>query len=217
MKVGILGGCFNPLHVGHLRLALETREDLGLDRVELMPAATPPHKPGEPMLPFALRADLCEAAIRGLDSLAVNRMEAERPGPSYTVDTLRGLADRHPDWELAFILGAEDLRALPGWKRGLEIPGLADLAVAARGRDGLAEVRALVADLWPGASARGDAAWDLPGGGRVRWVRARRMDVSSSDVRERWLSGRTLRGLVPECVERMLGEHALEARAAWGA
>lgn len=215
MNVGLLGGSFNPLHVGHLRLAVETGEALGLDRVELLPAARPPHKDGEGMLPFALRAALCEAAAHGLPALFVNPCEVDRPGPSYTVDTLSALAEARPGDAFTFILGATDLLALPGWRRGLDIPLLAHLAVAGRGAHGLERVAAFVADTWPGARPLGPDAWELPGGRRLAWIGARRMDVSSSDVRRRWVAGSPVRGLVPECVEALLAERADEVRRAW--
>ena len=215
MNVGLLGGCFNPIHAGHLRLAIEAGEALGLDRVELVPAARPPHKPGEGMLSFGLRAAMCEAAVEGVAALDVNRIEASLPGPSYTLETLRALRESRPGDGFTFLLGAGDLRALPGWHRGLDIPSLADLGVAGRGTDGLERVRAMVECTWPGARPEGDAAWGLPGGGRVSWCGVRRLDVSSSDVRERWLAGRSVRALVPECVERMLADEAGNVRSVW--
>lgn len=217
MNIGLLGGCFNPVHVGHLRLAIEAGESLGLERVELMPAARPPHKPGEGMLPFALRAALCDAAVQGVPGLGVNRVEDRRPGPSYTVDTLRELRRERPGDTFTFLLGAADLLVLPEWHRGLEIPALARLGVAGRGEDGFAQVRDMVQRTWMDAEADGDTAWHLPDGGYIVWCTARRLDVSSSDIRVRWLSGRSVRGLVPECVERMLAEEADAVREAWAA
>lgn len=217
MRIGILGGCFNPVHNGHLRLAIEVREHLGLDRVELMPAHVPPHKPGEGMLPFAMRAALAEAAVEGVPGLRVSRIEAARPGPSYTVDTLAALRDTLPGAELWFILGAGDLFVLPRWHRGLEIPGLCNLAVAGRGADGPEAVDGFVAAQWPGAEGDGAGGWRLPGGGLLRQVPSQRLDISASDVRVRWLAGRCLAGLVPEAVERALAEGGAAVRAAWSA
>ena len=151
----------------------------------------------------------------GVAALGVNRLEAALPGPSYTIETLRALRGARPGDRFTFLLGAGDLRAMPGWHRGLEIPALADLGVAGRGPDGLERVRAMVECTWPGARPEGGAAWSLPGGGRVSWCGVRRMDVSSSDIRGRWLAGRSLRALVPECVERMLVDEAAAVRSAW--
>ena len=132
VRLGILGGTFNPVHVAHVRLALEMAEALNLDRVELIPAARPPHKPGEGMLPFELRAALLSLAVEGLDRLSVNLMEAERPGPSYTWDTLQELAVRNPEADMYFIMGASDLLNVHLWRRGAELGSLANLAVATR-------------------------------------------------------------------------------------
>lgn len=213
--VGILGGCFNPVHNGHLRLAIEVREQLGLARVELMPAHVPPHKPGEGMLPFVLRAALAEAAVTGVPGLMVSRLEAARPGPSYTVDTLTALRAAWPGVPLWFILGAGDLAGLPGWHRGLEIPALCNLAVAGRGGAGPEAVAAFVAAHWPGAGPDGAGGWRLPGGNCLRPVALQRLDISASDVRARWLAGRCLAGLVPREVECALDAGANAVRAAW--
>jgi len=215
MRIGLLGGCFNPVHNGHLRLALEAGEGLELDRVDLVPAGVPPHKPGEPMLPFELRAALCEAAVAGVPALGVDRLEGDSPEPSYTINTLARLRDERPADRFTFILGAEDLLLLPQWRRGLEIPTLADLAVAGRREDGLAAVRAFVQRTWPGAEPRSQTAWVLPGGRTLTWLSASRLDISASDIRARWLAGRSLLGLTPPAVERLLAANAEAARAAW--
>lgn len=217
MRLGILGGCFNPVHNGHLRLAVEVREDLGLDRVDLMPAFVPPHKPGDGMLPFELRAALAEAAAQGAPGLGVSRIEAGRPGPSFTVDTLAALRASRPEDELWFVLGAGDLFALPEWHRGEEIPSLANLAVAGRGGAGPDSVDRFVAAQWPGAVAEEPGTWRLQWGTRVRLVPLERLDVSASLVRRRWLAGRSLLGLVPAAVERALEEQAELVRRVWSA
>lgn len=216
MRVGLLGGCFNPLHNGHLRLALEAGEGLGLERVELIPAGVPPHKPGEGMLSFELRAALCEAAIAGLDLLSVNRLEGERMGPSYTVDTLTELIVERPGDEFTFILGSEDLLALPDWHRGLVIPGLVNLAVAGRREGGLEAVAGFVGRTWPEAVALDRTSWRLPEGTHLTWISAGRLDISASDIRGRWLAGQAIRGLAPMAVERLLAEHGDEVRRVWG-
>ncbi|BBD06934.1 nicotinate (nicotinamide) nucleotide adenylyltransferase [Desulfovibrio ferrophilus] len=215
MKVGLLGGCFNPVHNGHLRLALETGERLGLDRVELVPAAVPPHKSGDGMLPFGLRAELCEAAIAGVEMLRVNRLEGEREGPSYTVDTLRALTAQRLEDEFTFILGSEDLFVLPDWHQGVLIPGLVNLAVAGRRDGGLEAVRLFVEQTWAGAESLDDASWRLPQGRRLSFIPAGRLDISASDIRQRWIDGQSVRGLVPEAVERLMDEHGDEVRTVW--
>lgn len=214
MKIGLLGGCFNPIHNGHLRLAIEAGEALGLDRVELMPAAVPPHKRELPMLPFELRATLAEAAVSGIAGLAVNRIEASLDGPSYTVQTLTELNCSRPDDVFTFILGSGDLFMMPQWHRGLEIATLADIAVAGRDNGWFDAVRRFVGETWPEA-VRHDEAWDLPGGRTLSWIPARRMDLSSSDVRKRWLQAKPVRGLVPQCVEEALNARREEVEGYW--
>ena len=115
--IGIFGGTFNPIHVGHVRAAIEVAEALGLAAVELVPAARPPHKAGEGMLDFPLRLALCRAAVAGLAGFSVNAMEADRPGPSYTCETLAALARTRPDAQHCFIMGMGDLRNLGLWKK----------------------------------------------------------------------------------------------------
>ncbi|MDR2727132.1 MAG: nicotinate-nicotinamide nucleotide adenylyltransferase, partial [Deltaproteobacteria bacterium] len=132
MRVGILGGTFNPVHVGHLRLAIEAAERLNLDRVVLMPAHTPPHKDRADLLPFALRVELLQAAVEHSPILSVTELEAELPPPSYTWNSLAAWKSRRPDDLGVFILGAEDFANLNTWHRGLELPTLMDLAVMAR-------------------------------------------------------------------------------------
>ena len=131
----LFGGSFNPPHVGHLRLAIEMAETLRplADSVELMPCATPPHKVVSGLLPFDLRAAMVEACLDGLPGLSCNRMEAERPGLSYTWDTLQACREETPERPLFFILGNPDYALLPHWHRGLELPELCQLVVVPRG------------------------------------------------------------------------------------
>ncbi|NJB67408.1 nicotinate-nucleotide adenylyltransferase [Desulfobaculum xiamenense] len=214
-RIGLLGGCFNPVHNGHVRLAVETLEQLALDWVELIPAAVPPHKAGPDMLDFELRAAMVDAAVDGVAGLRVNRVEAERSGPSYTVDTLTLLRETRPGDEFWFIMGACDLHALPHWNRGMRIPEMVNLAVANRIDEDLDRVTAFVAETWPDAVCEGEGAWRFGGGTRLDFVCVPRIDVSSSFVRERWCAGRRLRGLVPGGVERCLDAERERVARQW--
>ncbi len=217
--IGIFGGTFNPVHVGHVRAAIEVAEALGLAAVEFVPAARPPHKGGEPLLDFALRLRLCRLALGDLPGFSVNAMEADRPGPSYTRDTLETLGRQRPDEEFCFILGMGDLLSLPTWKDGLNLGRLAHLAVHAREGLGLPHFHAFVTER---AAAMGavptsePAVWGLPGGRRLTYVPVSRLDVSSSDIRERWRRGGRIHGLVSEAVRHELDNHAAALRAGWG-
>jgi nicotinate-nucleotide adenylyltransferase len=187
MRVGILGGTFNPPHLAHLVCAQEAHARFGLDRVVLMPAGEPPHKeigPGDPS-PDA-RYELCLAAVRSDERFTVSRAELDRPGRSYTVDTLRLLRERDPQDELTFIVGGDMAASLPSWREPEAVLELATLAVAER----VGARRAMIErELAP-----------LAGAERVRFLDMPRFDVSSSLVRERVAAGRPIRYLVPDAV-----------------
>ena len=214
MKIGILGGSFNPVHVGHVRMAIETLERLGLDRVELMPAKEPPHKPSEGILPFDLRMDLVNAAVDDVPGLGANPLEGERPGPSFTCDTLTCYADEQPKDELHFIVGASTFLEMHTWRRGLEVPALASLAVVNRWQAGEA-VADYIAETWPKAE-REDDRWTLPGGKVIRLLDAPRLDIKGEEIRRRWLERSSLRFLVPPGVESLLENRADEVELHWG-
>jgi len=215
-RLGILGGTFNPVHVGHVRLAVEMQEALALDRVELVPAARPPHKQDEPMMPFELRAELADLAVEGLSSVGVNRMEADRPGPSYTWDTLQELAASRPGVELYFILGATDLVNLHLWKHGTQLGVLANLAVSTRDRLGAEQIAAYLADHPEmGYSPDGSGRWRQECGRRIELVDVPRLDISASFIRDRFRRGANLRFLVPLRVEEELNRRRDQLLALW--
>ncbi|MGI8623237.1 MAG: nicotinate-nicotinamide nucleotide adenylyltransferase, partial [Solirubrobacteraceae bacterium] len=114
--VGLLGGTFNPPHVGHLVCAMEARDQLGLDAVRLVPASVPPHKEVREDPGVETRVALCTLAARSEPGLEVSRIEADRPGPSYTVDTLRALHDAFPGDDLTFIVGGDQAIGLSTWR-----------------------------------------------------------------------------------------------------
>ena len=151
----LFGGSFNPPHVGHLRLAIEVAETLRplADSVELMPCAAPPHKVVSGLLPFDLRAAMVEACLDGRPGLSCNRMEAGRPGLSYTWDTLQACREETPERPLFFILGNPDYALLPHWHRGLELPELCQLVVVPRGEGSEKNFLAATESMWPGARA----------------------------------------------------------------
>lgn len=219
--IGILGGSFNPVHTGHVRMAVEVLERLRLERVDLVPAAVPPHKPADGMLPFDLRLGLCELAVEGVHGLHASPIEGERSGPSYTCDTLTCYAT--PPEELHFILGAGTFLEIPTWRRGLEIPALASLVCVSRG--GVPDARsfeavaALVAQRWPDAeqtASGAEPAWRFASGARLICMDIPRLDIKARDVRERWRQGRDLALLVPPAVQRALLAGWPEYAEAWG-
>ncbi len=194
-RVGILGGTFNPPHVGHLVCAQEARSQLGLDRVILMPVHTPPHKEAVADPGAEARVALCRAAVEGDPGLEVSRLEVERGGASWTVDTLRAIRASTPEDELTFIVGGDQAQGLPTWREPATVFELATLAVAEREGVGREDVRARLAGLVPPGRL---AFFDMP-----------RLDVSSSDLRRRVAAGRPIRHLVPAAVAALIAAHGL--------
>ncbi|HET6448270.1 MAG TPA: nicotinate-nucleotide adenylyltransferase [Conexibacter sp.] len=188
MKLGILGGTFNPPHVGHLVCAQEAHAQLGLDRVVLMPAAEPPHKRIAADPGAEARCELCRLAVAGDERFDVSRLELDRAGRSYTVDTLKALHETSPQDDLTFIVGGDMARSLPTWREPEAVLELATLAVAERAGSEREEIRGELRAL-------GTAAEE-----HVRFFDMPRIDVSSSLVRERVATGRPIRYLVPDAV-----------------
>ena len=194
-RVGILGGTFNPPHIGHLVMAQEAREQLGLDRVVLMPVAVPPHKEADGDPGAGVRLELARLAAEGEEGVEVSTAEIDRGGASFTVDTLGELHERYPEQELTFIVGADMAHSLPAWREPERILELARLAVAERegiARDDIAERLAPLHD-----------------GSRVTFFDMPRIDVSSSDIRRRVAEGRSVRHLVPDAVAQAIADRDL--------
>lgn len=200
-SVGILGGTFDPIHHGHLVIAEEAREALGLERVLLVPAAEPPHKPDSVVTPAEHRLAMVELAVAGNPAFAVSGIEVERGGPSYTVETLETLL-REGVSDPWFILSAEALAGFPAWRRPDRILELCRLAVVPRGNhDALDE--AWVREHFPGREDR------------IAFLAGLLLPISGSVVRRRAAAGRSVRYLVPDAVARYITDHALYTEPAW--
>ena len=194
-RIGILGGTFNPPHLGHLVCAQEALVQLELDRVVLIPTGVPPHKEvlAEPGAEH--RVEMCRLATAKDERLAVSTLEVERPGPSFTVDTLKGIHATAAGDELTFIVGGDMAYALPTWREPEAVLSMATVAIAARSGARREDIAERLADLRGGASAR---FFDMP-----------RIDVSSSDIRRRVREGRPIRYLVPDDVVHYIGAQGL--------
>ena len=186
-RVGLLGGTFNPPHLGHLVCATQARAQLGLDRVLLVPVRLPPHKDVADEPGPEVRARMCELAVAGDPSLGVSRVELDREGPSYTVDTLRELHAHAPGDELTFIVGGDMAHSLPSWREPGAILELARLGVA--GREGIER-----ADVLERLAVLPEAA------GRIDFFDMPRLDISSTRLRRAVAAGQPVRYLVPEAV-----------------
>ena len=200
-RIGVFGGTFDPPHTGHLALAERARDELGLARVVFVPAADPPHKRARTKSAFAHRLAMTRLAVRGHAAFAVSDAEAKRPGPSYTVETLRELRRRHPAAELWLLLGEDSLRDLPGWNSPAEIARLARLAVAPRPESGR-----------PRAPRAGPASPPRRGRRRIAWLSGPVLEISSSDLRARARRGRSLRVLVPDAIAAYVRRRRLYRR-----
>ena len=197
MRIGILGGTFDPIHIAHLIIAEEARVQLGLEEVVFIPAGQPWLKEDQPISPAQLRMEMVRIAIAANPFFRVSPIEVDRPGPTYTHDTLLALRE---EWgsgaELYFVLGADSLQELPRWKEPKRILELCTPVVFSR----------------PGCTAVSLEKLDeaLPGiGKRVRLLRDPQIGVSGTEIRRRVAEGTSVRYLIPEGVERFILEHRL--------
>jgi nicotinate-nucleotide adenylyltransferase len=195
VRIGILGGTFNPPHLGHLVCAQEAYIQLELERVILIPARQPPHKPVDEEPGARHRLELCRLAVDGDPRFEVSDLELNREGPSYTVDTLSSLHSSTPDTDLYLILGGDIAAGLPDWHQPERVLSLATVAVAKR--------RGTPRELVEQSLAR------LRGGERTRFFHMPRIGVSSTFIRERVRARQSIRYLVPDKVAGYIAEEGL--------
>jgi nicotinate-nucleotide adenylyltransferase len=199
-RLGIFGGAFNPPHVGHLVLAQEAHSQLGLDTVVLVPFGEPSHRTLESDPGPEVRLTMCQHAVASDARFGVSRIEIDREGPSYTVDTLRELRRGAPDDELVLLIGGDQAAALGAWREPEEILSLATLGVAERDdwrREEIAERLGALCDPE-----------------RIRFFDMPRMEVSSTMIRQRAVGGRPIRYLVPDKVADFIGARSLYGASA---
>lgn len=184
MRLGVFGGTFDPPHIGHLVAAQDALSVLHLDRVILVPARVPPHKLHRLITPGDIRLELVRAAVDDDPRFEVDDEELRRPGPSWTIDTLRSLSERRPGSRLFLLLGTDQFRDFTTWRDPDEIRRLAEVAVLSR-------------------------AGEAPAGEGCISVPVTRIDVTSTDIRQRVAAGRPIRYLVPAAVEALIEQHGL--------
>ena len=195
MRLGILGGTFNPPHLGHLVCAQEAYLQLGLERVLLIPARIPPHKPVDEEPGPEHRLELCRLAIGDDSRFQVSDLEIKRSGPSFTVDTLEQLHSQTPDSELFLIVGGDVAAGLPRWREPERVLSLSTLAVAKRRGTPRDEIE--------------QALGSLRGGERAEFFRMPRVEFSSTMVRTRVRAGQAIKYIVPEAVASYINEQRL--------
>jgi nicotinate-nucleotide adenylyltransferase len=212
--IGVFGGTFNPIHVGHLRAAEEVAEALELEKVLFVPSAEPPHKDERALAPAALRLEWVRAAVEGNPRFEAEPLEVERGGRSYSVDTLRALAARVAKQRLVFVIGCDAFAEIGSWREPEALFELTNFAVMTRPP----ALDARLADWLPPAAGR---AFELgeDGVGRHRsagtWLRLveiSALDVSASDLRARLREGRSVRYLLPEAIRRAVLESGVYTR-----
>ena len=199
MRIGVFGGTFDPVHVGHLILAERCRESARLDQVLFVPSAVPPHKKTHVLTPFAQRVEMLTLAISGHPPFRIDELENERSGPSYTVDTLTQLQAQRPGDEFCFILGSDSLHDFPTWRQPARILELATLLV-------------IVRSDWPAfAVDELRKAVKLPDDFRLRYevVEAPLIDISSREIRQRIAASQSVRYMIPRAVEAYIEDKGL--------
>jgi nicotinate-nucleotide adenylyltransferase len=193
-RVGILGGTFDPPHIGHLVLAEYATTALDLESVLFVPAADPPHKN---QLRYGIdhRLPMLELAVAGNQQFVISRVDVDRPGPHYTVDMVRILQAQQPETEFYFLMGGDSLHHLPQWYHPLELIALCKLAVMAR--PGAEITSDLKANLLPGLAER------------VVIIDSPMLGFSSTEVADRLEAGKSVRYLVPDSVLSYIKDHGL--------
>jgi len=194
MKVGILGGTFDPVHLGHLVLGEQARAELSLDQVLFIPAGNPWRKGDRAVTPAEHRLAMLRVAVEDNDGFGISDIELRREGPTYTADTLAALAGERLDDAFWFIVGEDALADLPRWHEPERIVAHALLAVAPRTDGAAAPATALL----PAAIRERTVRFPMP-----------RLDISSTDIRTRVAAGRSIRYLVPDAVARYISEQGL--------
>jgi len=184
MKIALYGGTFDPIHHGHLILAREALEQLGLDRVVFVPAARSPFKPGIESTAAEVRLEMVRAAIEGEEAFSIDESEIARGGTSYTIDTVFAAKERWPGAELWWLIGEDHVGELPKWHRAEELREMVHFAVFARGGTDVSHTH---------------------GFPRI----ARRVDVSATEIRARVARGASIRYLLPEAVSVLIEQHRL--------
>lgn len=200
MRVGIFGGTFDPVHMGHLILAEQCRDQAALDEVWFVPSAHPPHKADKAVTRFEQRCEMIELATAGHPAFRVERVERELPPPSYTSETLAELRRRHPDHEFFLLMGSDGLPDLPGWHEPRRVVEQASLVVVPRPGVMLWTAERLATALEVDAAEV-----------RLRFVACPMIEIASRELRRAVADGLSIRYLVPRAVEEYVRDRKLYA------
>ena len=200
-RIGIFGGTFDPVHYGHLLLAETCREQLNLDSVVFLPAGSPPHKSDSDISPASHRLEMLKLAVSGCPEFQIDERELKREGPSYTALTLQELSSEQPDSTLYFLMGADSLRDIPGWKDPQQILQLA--TVVAVNRPGIPLPETAEVRVWAGDLADS-----------IQVIQTLGTDLSSSTLRNQVAANLSIRFMTPRAVGVYIEQHELYRTAA---
>lgn len=231
-NVLIYGGTFNPVHIGHLRLALEAYDLLKplISRVEFVPNYVAPHKSSKGILPFDFRVKLLESALAPYEYFSCNSIEAKRAGPSYTIDTLANWPI--PAANRFFLLGSPDYQLLPKWSRGLNLPSVCNIVVAPRPDTSQAEFTAddflkQTLNFWPNAEEISPILYNLQAAEKnvkimrfsdtsaIFYLPIPYLEISATRIRELWLDHKNIDYLVPEKAHKLIEQEKQAIAACW--
>jgi nicotinate-nucleotide adenylyltransferase len=204
MRIGIFGGTFDPIHLGHLTLAEQCREQCGLDEVWFMPAAQPPHKLTNAISPAKARCEMVQFAIAGNSAFRLSSLEIDRTGPSFTVTTLQQIKDEDPSRELFLLIGADSLKDFCHWREPCRILELATVVAVNRGDHPLPDRSELI-DICGQNAETQIVSITMPG-----------LEIAATDIRRRVSEGNSIRYLVPRAVEVYILEHRLYLKSMAG-
>ena len=198
MRIGLFGGTFDPIHLGHLILAERCREEAGLEEVWFLPSYVPPHKTERTITRFEQRCEMVALATAGQPAFRVERIEKELPPPSFTSETLAELRARHPEHEFSLVIGGDSLREFPTWHNPRKVLELARLVAVPRPGTSAVTAGELAAKL------------ELPAEGvRLLLVECPAIDIASREIRARVKEGKSIRFLVPRSIEEYIRERKL--------
>jgi len=206
-RLGLFGGTFNPIHYGHLRSAEEVCEALGLNRLWFIPAANPPHKATQGITPFELRLEMTRLAVGDHPVMSVSDLEGQRPGRSYSIETLQQIRrEVGPTWELYFILGLDAMLEIATWKDYQDLFTLSHFVVLDRpGYDRQLLEEVLLREVHPQfRPLTGEQGFQHPGGHKVLVQETTLLDISGTAIRNLVRQGRSIRYLLPEAVRRYI-------------
>lgn len=211
MRLGILGGTFNPIHFGHLRVAEEVCEEMNLDKVLIMPGGNPPHKNGEDIVPFSERLEMACIGVEGSSNLEVIDIEGKRKGFSYSIETLREIHDQYDNnIELYFILGSDAFKEIETWKEYEKLFDLTNFVVLKRPGTSLSEIGYFIKSLNLNFKESGTKDMFIcPTGKHTFLKNVTMLDISSTKIREAIAAGKSIKYLIPERVREHIEKKGL--------